>query len=223
MPAKSGDLYFTVESYYAGIVPNVCTTGTYTYTQNGQQQSQTLTYPLLFFAVYNLNKSTTNFIEYKYYVEQYQRPIVVQEADYAAGDVFKVSVQYLWFGSPASDFTVGVYSKQSLEVKDSTGAQNKIHMDGSLTSGFTSSTYLGMNGWSAAANSTTITPPPPANDTIPVNPTGPTVNPGDQTSTTAQVEVKSFVDLFNKATSVPQFFTLFFENPWVLFVWFNFW
>ena len=35
VPAKSGDLYFTVESYYAGIIPNVCTTGTYTYTQNG--------------------------------------------------------------------------------------------------------------------------------------------------------------------------------------------
>lgn len=35
VPAKSGDLYFTVESYYMYMVPSVCSTGTFTYTSGG--------------------------------------------------------------------------------------------------------------------------------------------------------------------------------------------
>lgn len=72
------------------------------------------------------------------YEEYYNQPIMVEEADYAANDVFKIVVEYNWnFGwwgflrsFPATDYTVQVYSKQSLSVVDSDGNTNMLHMDG---------------------------------------------------------------------------------------------
>ena len=53
------------------------------------------------------------------------------ESAYAANTVFLVAVKYLWFGSPFKDYTVKVYSKQTLTVKDNvSGSTNVIHMDG---------------------------------------------------------------------------------------------
>ena len=73
------------------------------------------------------------------------------------------------------------------------------HMDGKTPSGFNGSTYRGMN--------------PPA------------VTPGTTTGTTTteKVEIKSFLDLCIKAQSEEEFWTLFSENWWVIFVWFHFW
>jgi hypothetical protein len=57
----------------------------------------------------------------------------------------------LWFGSPHPDYTVKVYSNQTLEVKDDTNSTSIINMDGSSPSGFkaagsfTKSTYCGMS------------------------------------------------------------------------------
>lgn len=68
VPAKSGDLYITVESYPVNSVPPTCTTGTYTYTQNGTQQTGNSTKPQLYFALYNSN-DMNNAIDYKYYFE----------------------------------------------------------------------------------------------------------------------------------------------------------
>ena len=36
-PAKSGDLYFSVESYFLNMIPLGCSSGSYTYTSGGQQ------------------------------------------------------------------------------------------------------------------------------------------------------------------------------------------
>lgn len=118
VPAKSGDLYFTVESYPLNSVPPTCTTGSYSYTlSNGQTATAVSTKPLLYFALYDASDSTT-VIDYKYYIEQYQRPIKIDEANYSAGKVFKLAIKMLWFGSPHPDYTVKVYSKQTLEVKN---------------------------------------------------------------------------------------------------------
>jgi|VirMetMinimDraft_7_1064189.scaffolds.fasta_scaffold315291_1 hypothetical protein len=112
IPAKNGDLYFSVESYFLDMIPNGCTTGQYTYTDsNGAQQTATQTKPLVYFALYNA-ADTNTVLQYKYYVEQYQKPMVVLEADYSANTVFLLGVRYLWFGSPFKDYTVKVYSKQ---------------------------------------------------------------------------------------------------------------
>lgn len=85
-------------------------------------------------------------LQYKYYVEQYQKPMIVPEADYTAGTVFLVGVKYLWFGSPFKDYTVKVYSKQTLTVRDNaSGGTSVINMDGQSPSGFTASNYTGMS------------------------------------------------------------------------------
>ena len=46
-----------------------------------------MTKPLLYFAIYDATNLVTP-IAYKYYVEQYQKPLVILENDYSAGDVF---------------------------------------------------------------------------------------------------------------------------------------
>jgi hypothetical protein len=70
VPAKDGDLYFSVESYPVNSVPYGCTTGQYSYTdQSGNTQFATAHYPLLYFALYKNSINTP--IEYRYYLEQY--------------------------------------------------------------------------------------------------------------------------------------------------------
>lgn len=54
----------------------------------------------------------------------------VPQANYTAGDEFSLQVSYNWFGATKEDFTVKVYSKQDLVIKDSSGNTNQIHMDG---------------------------------------------------------------------------------------------
>ena len=64
-------------------------------------------------------------------------PVLIKESDYEAGDTFQFRVHYYWYGYTAEDFTVKVYSKQALEVKDQRGHTNELHMDGTQPSGFT--------------------------------------------------------------------------------------
>jgi len=52
-----------------------------------------------------------------------------------------------WFDSPAPDYTVKVYSKQSLEILDSSNKNTILHYDGQEPTGFTYSHYRGMDGW----------------------------------------------------------------------------
>ena len=67
----------------------------------------------------------------------WSRPLIIQEADYNAGDVFRINVGWDWgFGPEAQDYSVLVYSTQDLEVKDSNGETNMLHMDGQEPSGF---------------------------------------------------------------------------------------
>lgn len=57
---------------------------------------------------------------------------------YKAGDTFKVKVKYNWNGSLGSrDFSVVVYSKQEIEVKDKSGKTNQLRYDGTEPKGFT--------------------------------------------------------------------------------------
>jgi uncharacterized membrane protein YgcG len=105
----------------------------------------TATSPLAYIAVYR-NTDLVNPVTYRYYFESYAMPIKVEEADYNANDVFTLKIKYLWFGSPEPDYTVKVYSKQDLAVRNSDGQQNVVHMDGQCPSGFTDSTYEGMDG-----------------------------------------------------------------------------
>ena len=66
---------------------------------------------------------------------------MVAEADYSAGDVFTMEVNYSWDLFYAKDYTIKVFSNQQLEVLDSNGETNMIHMDGQEPSGFTKSDF----------------------------------------------------------------------------------
>jgi len=71
--------------------------------------------------------------------------MMFDSSNYTAGEKFIITVQYDWqYGLkmyPARDYTVKVYSKQDLDVKDSLGRTNMWHMDGQFPSGFTNSHY----------------------------------------------------------------------------------
>ena len=66
---------------------------------------------------------------------------MLAEADYEAGDVFTMEINYYWDLFFAKDYTIKVYTNQELEVRDSYGETNMIHMDGQEPSGFTKSDF----------------------------------------------------------------------------------
>lgn len=133
---------------------------------------------------------------------------MLPEASYAAGDVFELAIKYLWFGSPHPDYTIKVYSKQNLAIRDSSGNQVQQHMDGSSPSGFTSSEYKGMDASFGNSNN--------------VNHID-TVGTTDKPKYDPTVPVKSLWDTIEKSTDILHFFILSWENPWVMFIWFNWW
>lgn len=49
-----------------------------------------------------------------------------------------------WFNSPHKDYTLKVYSKQSVPIKDSNNVMNQLHTDGKSPTEFTASTFCGM-------------------------------------------------------------------------------
>lgn len=130
---------------------------------------------------------------YQFGSDQFSYPILI--TSYSAGDVYKVRAAYTWFNSPSPDYTVKIYSKQTLQVKSSTSTTNMIHMDGSSPSGFTNSTYKGMDNtdWKPV-----VAPP-------------------------ADTEVNSFGDMIAAARDKGNFFLIrlftrcFFINPFICF------
>lgn len=131
LPAKNGDLYFTVESYFQGMVPASCWTGEY---------------PVVKFTLYK-NTKDKKWSQYWYY-DAYHKPAQILESEYEAGDKIILEVTYDWFDGYSSipesarDYTIKVYSKQNLEIKSSaTGKTNMWFMDGQFPSRFTRSHY----------------------------------------------------------------------------------
>lgn len=64
---------------------------------------------------------------------------------YSAGVVFTIKVTFTWFGSPAPDYTIKLYTKQDLTIADSQGDSSIINYDGTSPSGFTDSVFCGMD------------------------------------------------------------------------------
>lgn len=126
-PAQSGDLYFSVETYYYGMIPYLCQFWSAPYSQWVLRQNGVV-------------------VESHDYMEYQSYPTLVESADYAAGDVFTVDVNYSWSGWTVEDYTVKVYSTQDLEVLDYRGNTNELHMDGTSPSGFT-----GWGGYTATS------------------------------------------------------------------------
>ena len=91
------------------MIPNECTSGTY--------QGYSLPNPVTDLSLYEDSASSST--AYKLYSDQFTYPILI--TSYSAGVVWKIKVQYTWFGSPAPDYTLKVYSTQDLEIKDANG------------------------------------------------------------------------------------------------------
>lgn len=79
VPAQQGDLYFSTETYIQGTIPRSCTAG-------GFQ-------PLIQYTIYQNDEVLYS---KELYEEQWVEPYQVFESDYAAGDVFKMEIDYLW-------------------------------------------------------------------------------------------------------------------------------
>ena len=79
------------------------------------------------------------------YEEHTPKPFLLSEA--ITPGKFTISVKYIaWWGSKHRDFTVGMYSKHDLFIKDSSGNSNELHTDGSFPSEFGDrSSYCGMD------------------------------------------------------------------------------
>jgi len=121
VPESSGDLYFSLEYYYWEMVPKRC--------------SLFMGNPMIYTKIYKNDEM----FEY-YYFDYYHEPMMFAEADYEAGDIFTIEYDTMWFFSPIPrDYTIKVYSSQDLEIKDSDGNTNMLHMDGQQPSGFESS------------------------------------------------------------------------------------
>ena len=142
LPEQKGDLYLTVETYPAYTVPDKCTTGLYY--SGGRYHSVSL--PIVRYQVYTKNgQEIESFYGQGYYQEQFPYSVIIPESDYRAGKTLIFYVKYEWMGSPAPDYTVSVYSKQNLEVVDKNNMMRIVHMDGQSPSGFTDSSYSGMD------------------------------------------------------------------------------
>lgn len=105
-------LYLTVESYYQAYIPEDC------------WNPSSLGFPTIYFSVTN---DRTGERWYKYYYEQYHNPMLIGPSSYKAGDNFSITVSNDWYGSPARDYTVMLYSKiteDTVWIKNSDGYAN---------------------------------------------------------------------------------------------------
>jgi len=85
VPSNDGDLYFSVDGYFQGMVPDSCWSGSY---------------PVIRFTVY---KNTQDVIvKYLYYYDAYHIPIQISSGSYSADDKFILEVTY--------DYTYGTSS-----------------------------------------------------------------------------------------------------------------
>lgn len=130
IPEKNGDLYFTIEGYFQGMVPDSCWEGYY---------------PIIKLNTYK-NTKDVKLHQYWYY-DAYHQPAIFLESGYEAGDKIILEVLYDWtyaqstLPQEARAYTLKVYSKQNLEIKDSSGKANMWFMDGQFPSAFTKSHY----------------------------------------------------------------------------------
>jgi len=157
----------------------------------------TVNYPVAYIVIYKGSVSQG----YKYYLDQTHKPIIMSSSNHGAGQEYKIYVQYEWLGSPAKDYTLKVYSKYAnSQIKDTNGNTNMLNMDGSSPSGFKDGANY--QGWHTDCSR---------------------YDPKVAKTPVSEVEVKSLLDVFDKAEDIGEVFEYMWYNPWVCVVWFHFW
>lgn len=97
----------TVETYSYNIVPEVCT--------SESVDGYFGTSPFAYFDVYYGRENP-----YSYFWDYAHSPVHIKEGEYRARQKFDIMAKYEWYGSPARDFTVKVYSKhEGTQLTDS--------------------------------------------------------------------------------------------------------
>jgi len=71
--------------------------------------------PSVYFAMWKSSKPST-YVAYQYYYAQFNKLILISESDYSAGEEFKYQVNFFFVDSPIRDYTVLVYTKQTVTV-----------------------------------------------------------------------------------------------------------
>ena len=130
------DLYISVESYNEGIVPIACTKG-------NLQDGKFVLFPAVYIAVYRGSRLQQD----SYYIDQYNRPILMTSQQNKFARQYTIYVQYDFAGSSHRDYTLRTYSNYTQPVYNSKHEQNEIFMDGSEPSGFTGSEYRGLDNY----------------------------------------------------------------------------
>jgi len=115
--AKNGDIYIQAESYPLKVVDTACHGGSYTfnsetYTNVGNSVAVVMIY------------INSNLHDYVWVDNKYGTSFLIQESEYASGDIIKVNVMFFWVDSPVRDFTLWAYANQALDVLDSNGNSN---------------------------------------------------------------------------------------------------
>ena len=84
----------------------------------------------------HLYKDST-FLAYKWYVEFSAMPILLLSSALTVGDTYTIKVGFMFVDShPAKDYTLSIYSKVPIDIKDSDGQTNMLHNNGSSPSGW---------------------------------------------------------------------------------------
>ena len=130
----------------------------------------------------------------------------MKESDYKAGTRFQIYLKYLWFDSPAKDYTVSIYSKQDLIIYDKTGNTNKVYMDGQRPTGFRNSDYTGMGEYHPSKMVITNRGP---------------INPPRPEFKAEEFQPKSLEDVLAIHPSFADLVVILWHHPWVLLWWFN--
>ena len=186
------------------MIPSNCTNSTInniqngtTYLNNGTTRAWEAYYPASYLAIFKGDLEIATRFSY----EPYTEPIFISNLSHPFTTQYTIYVQYDWWGAHSNhtDYTVQAYSKFDSPVLNSTFEGNVTHMDGQLPSGFTNSTYTGMDGyicnWQVTASSKTEVD-------------------------LKKVKVDNMWDMILKSDGIFQFFELLWYNPFTLITWF---
>jgi hypothetical protein len=83
-------------------------------------------------------------LDYQYYWDVYHQPIELYLPENSDPVELTINVRYEWLGSPFKEYTLKAYSKYDSKILDTIGNSNQVYMNGESPSGFTESTYQGM-------------------------------------------------------------------------------
>ena len=134
IPEEGSDIYISVESYYSNMHTEHCHLDQHRHVPD---TAFTITKGAKVLA--NITRLSTAHPWYYH----------LKPEHYSAGTVLSMTTKFNWHWQLAArDYSIVVYAKQNVTIKDSGGKTNMLHYDGQSPSGFTGSRYrTEQTGW----------------------------------------------------------------------------